>query len=95
MNACLGACKIRLQWNINKNVTSTDGIKSRMGCGFQTHEVDSADNNERCESVEFCTNVCMHVWGHVRFDCNGILIEMYRLPIESRVERGVAFKLMK
>ena len=89
------ACKIRLQWNINRNVPSTDGIKSRKGCGFQTHEVDSADNNERCESVEFCKNACMHVWWHVRFDCNGILIEMSRLLMESRSERGVAFKLMK
>ena len=48
MLACMfGACKIRLQWNINRNVPSTDGIKIRKGCGFQTHEVDSADNNEK------------------------------------------------
>ena len=33
--------------------------------------------------------------GHVRFDCNGILIELSRLPMESRVEMGAAFKLMK
>ena len=60
LHACLGACKIRLQWNINRNVPSTDGIKSQKGCGFQTHEVDSADNNEMCESVGFCKNVaCM------------------------------------
>ena len=56
--ACMfgGACKIRLQWNINRNVPSTDGTKSRKGCGFQTHEVDSNDNNERCESKNVCIN---------------------------------------
>ena len=46
--------------------------RAERGVAFQTHEVDSADNNERCESVEFCKNACMHVWGHVRL---GIAME--------------------
>ena len=45
---------VRFEWNINRNVPSTDGIKSQKGCGFQTHEVDSTDDNKRCESAGFC-----------------------------------------
>ena len=47
------------------------------------------------KGVSVCKNVCMHVWGHVRFDGKGILIETSPLVVESRAERGVASKLMK
>ena len=36
----------------------------------------------------------MHVWGHVKLGCNGILIETFRLVIGTRTKRGVASKLM-
>ena len=45
LHACLRARNIWLQWNINRNAPSSKGIKSRKGCGFQIHEVDSADDN--------------------------------------------------
>ena len=65
MLACmsLGACKIGLQWSvlINRNVPSSNGIKSQRECGFQTQGLDSVDN-ERWDSVGFCKNACMHVW---------------------------------
>ena len=42
-------------------------FKSRRGCGFQTQGLDSVDDNERWDSVGFCKNASMHVWGHVKF----------------------------
>ena len=59
MLACLRACKI-LQWNINRNVLSSNGIKSLRVCGFQTHRLDSVDD-ERWDTVGFCINACMLV----------------------------------
>ena len=93
MFACMFGGHVRFDCNgiLIKTVPSTDGIKSRKGCGFQTHEVDSADDNERCESAGFCKNVCMHVWGHVRFDCNGILIETSRLSDGIKSRKGCGF----
>ena len=35
----------------------------------------------------------MHVWGHVKLGCNGVLIETFPLVKGSRTERGVASKL--
>ena len=47
-----------MQWNINSNVPSSNGIESLRGCGFLTQGLDSVDDNERWDSVGFC---CMHV----------------------------------
>ena len=52
---------------------------SRRGCGFQTQGLDSVDDNESWDSVGFCINACMHVWGHVKWGCNGVLIETFPL----------------
>ena len=82
-----------MQWNINRNVPSSYWIKNRKGCGFQTQGLDSADDNERWDSVGFCKNACIHVWGHVKLGCNGVLIETFRLVIGSRAEGCVASKL--
>ena len=50
-----------LQWNINRNLPSNYWIKSRRGCGFQTHGLYSVDDNERWDSVGLCRKACMHV----------------------------------
>ena len=89
----MGTCKIGLQWSINRNVPSSERFKSQRGCGFQTQGLDSADDNERWDSVGFCKNACIHVWGHVKLGCNGVLIETFRLVIGSRAEGCVASKL--
>ena len=88
----LETCKIGLQWSINRNVPSSERFKSRRGCVFQTQGLDSVDDNERWDCVGFCKNACIHVWGHVKLGCNGVLIERFRLVKGSRAEGGVAFK---
>ena len=88
-----GHVKLGCKWSINRKIPSSKRFKSRRGCGFQTQGLDSADDNERWDSVGFCKNACIHVWGHVKLGCNGILIEMFRLVIGSRAEEGVASKL--
>ena len=35
----------------------------------------------------------MHVWGHVKLGCYGVLIETFPLVIDSRAEGGVVSKL--
>ena len=45
------------------------------------------------DSVLDCKNACMHVWGHVKLGCNGVLIETFPLVKDSRAEGGVASKL--
>ena len=35
----------------------------------------------------------MHVWGHVKLGCNGVLIETFPLVKDSRAKGGVASKL--
>ena len=35
----------------------------------------------------------MHVWGHVKLGCYGVLIETFPLVIDSGAEGGVASKL--
>ena len=55
--------------------------------------LDSADDNESWDCVGFCKNACMHVWGHVKLGCNGVLIETFPLVKDSRAEGGVASKL--
>ena len=35
----------------------------------------------------------MHVWGHEKLGCNGVLIETFTLVKDSRAEGGVASKL--
>ena len=62
---------------------SSNGIKNRRGCGFQTHGLDSVEDNERWDSVGFCKNAYMHVWGHVKFGCNGVLIETSPLVVQE------------
>ena len=68
---------------IMKDGTVLDSVKkrfkSRRGCGFQTQGLDSVDDNERWDCVGFCKNACMHVWGHVKWGCNGVLIETFPL----------------
>ena len=86
----MGTCKIGLQWSINRNVPSSDsrvegGVASKLGRGL-----DSVYDNERWDCVGFCKNACMHVWGHVKLGCNGVLIEMFPLVKDSRAEGGVA-----
>ena len=68
-----------MQWNINSNIPSSNGIKSLRGCGFQTQGLDSVDDNERWDIVGFCKNACMHVWEHVKLGCNGVLIVTFPL----------------
>ena len=52
MLACMfGGCNIGLQWSINRNVPSCNGIESRSGCGFQT--LGLVDDNERWNCVGF------------------------------------------
>ena len=51
--------QIRLQWSINRNVPSSNGIKNLRGCGFQTEGLHSVDDNERWESVGFCKHACL------------------------------------
>ena len=53
--------QIGLQWSINRNVPSSNGIKNLRGCVFQTQGLDSVDDNERRDSIGFCKNACMHV----------------------------------
>ena len=53
--------QIGLQWSINRNVPSSNGIKNLRGCVFQTQGLDSVDDNERWDSIGFCKNACMHV----------------------------------
>ena len=73
MLACMfGACKIGLQWSIHRNVPSSCGIESRRGCGFQTQGLDSVDDNERWNFVEFCLHACL---GACKLGCNGVLME--------------------
>ena len=60
---------------------------------LQTEGLDSVDDNERWDYFGFCKNACMHVRGHVKFGCNGILIETFYLVKGSRAEGGVASKL--
>ena len=45
------------------------------------------------DSVGFGKNACMHVWGHEKLGCNGVLIETFPLVKDSRAEGGVASKL--
>ena len=85
--------QIGLQWSINRNVPSSNGIKNLRGCGSQTQGLNSVDDNERWDIVGFCKNACMHVWGHVKLGCNGVLIERFPLVKGSRAEGGVASKL--
>ena len=84
----MGRYKIGLQWSINRKIPSSKRFKSRRGCGFQTQGLDSADDNERWDIVGFCKNACMHVWGHVKLGCNGVLIETF--PLDKR--RGCGFQ---
>ena len=62
-------------------------------CGFHTQGLDSIYDNERWDSVRFCKNACMHVWGHVKLGCNGVLIETVPLVKRSRAEGCVASTL--
>ena len=55
--------------------------------------LDSVDDNERWDSVGFCKNACMYVWGHLKLGCNGVLIETCPLVKDSRAKGGVASKL--
>ena len=41
--------------------------------------IKSVHDNEKGDSVEFCKNACMHVWGYVKLGCNGVLIETFPL----------------
>ena len=76
--------QIRLQWSINRKVPSSNGIKNLRVCGFQTQGLDSVYDNERWDSVGFCKNACMYVWGHLKLGCNGVLIETFPLVKGSR-----------
>ena len=49
--------------SVKMHVPSCSGIESRRGCGFQSRECDSVDDNERCNCVGFRKNACMHVGG--------------------------------
>ena len=89
----LETCKIGLQWSINRKIPSSERFKSRRGCGFQTQGLDSVDDYENWDSIGFCNNACMHVWGHAKLGCNGVLIERFPLVKCSRAEGGVSFKL--
>ena len=53
--------QIGLQWSINRNVPSSKRFKSQRGRGFQTHGLDSVEDNVRWDRVGFCENACMHV----------------------------------
>ena len=38
-------------------------------------------------------NACIHVWGHVKLGCNGVLIERFPLVKGSRAKGGETSKL--
>ena len=67
----MGTCKIGLQWTLVKGSRAEGGVASKLR--------DSVDDNERWDSVGFSKNACMHVWGHVKLGCNGVLIETFPL----------------
>ena len=79
-----------MQWSIHRNVPSSYGIESRRGCGFQTQGLDSVDDNERWNFVEFCLHAC---FGACKLGCNGVFIETFPLVMGSRAEGGVASRL--
>ena len=41
-----------MQWNINSNIPSSNGIKSLRGCGFQTQGLDSVEGGTLLDSVK-------------------------------------------
>ena len=96
-NACMHVWGHVKNWVANGVLIETfplsKGLKSQRGCGFQTQGLDSVDDNERWDSVGFCKNACMHVWGHVKLSCNGVLIETFPQVKGSRAEGDVASKL--
>ena len=69
-----------------KDSRAEGGVASKLG-DYSVYD------NERWDSVGFCKNACMHVWGHVKLGCNGVLIERFPLVKGSRAEGGVAFNL--
>ena len=36
--------------------------------------------------LDYVKNACMHVWGHEKLGCNGVLIERFPLAKDSRAE---------
>ena len=37
-------------------------------------------------------NACMHVWGHVKLGCNGVLIETFPSSERFKSRRGCVFQ---
>ena len=88
-----GHVKLGCNGVLIETIPSSERFKSQRGCGFQTQGLDSVDDNENWDSVGFGKNACMHVWGHEKLGCNGVLIETFPLVKDSRAEGGVASKL--